>query len=68
MSVGAADMAKAAAVIGLISSIASIVDLSAKVVFWVHEFAFKISDISEFFRSLSIRLFLLKASLERITI
>jgi hypothetical protein len=68
VSIGAADMAEAAAVIGLVSSIASLVDLSAKVVSRVHEFAFKISDIPESFRSLSTRLPLLKASLERITI
>lgn len=68
MSIGAADMAEAAAVIALVSSIASLVDLSAKVVSRVHEFAFKTSDIPESFRSLSTRLPLLKASLERITV
>lgn len=68
MSIGAADMAEAAAVIGLVSSIATLVDLSAKVVSRVHEFAFKTSDIPESFRSLSTRLPLLKASLERITV
>ena len=68
MSIDAADMAEAAAVIGLVSSIASLVDLSAKVVSRVHEFAFKTSDIPESFRSLSTRLPLLKASLERITV
>jgi N-terminal domain on NACHT_NTPase and P-loop NTPases/NB-ARC domain len=68
VSIGAADMAEAAAVIGLVSSIASLVDLSAKVVSRVHEFAFKTSDIPESFRSLSTRLPLLKASLEQITV
>jgi hypothetical protein len=68
VSIGAADMAEAAAVIGLVSSIASLVDLSAKIVSRVHEFAFKTSDIPESFRSLSTRLPLLKASLERITV
>jgi hypothetical protein len=68
VSIDAADMAEAAAAIGLVSSIASLVDLSAKVVSRVHEFAFKTSDIPESFRSLSTRLPLLKASLERITV
>ena len=59
------DMAEAAAIIGLISSIASLIDLSAKVVSRLHEFTSKTSDIPESFRSLSIRLPLLTATLQR---
>jgi hypothetical protein len=59
-------MAEAAAIIGLISSIASLIDLSVKVVSRLHEFTSKTSDIPESFRSLSIRLPLLTAILQRI--
>lgn len=56
-------MAEAAAAIGLIASIASLIDLSAKVVSRLHEFT---SDIPESFRSLSIQLPLLTATLQHI--
>jgi hypothetical protein len=68
VNISAADITKAAAVIGLVFFIASLVDLNIKVVSRVHEFAFKISDIPETFRALSTRLPLLKASLERIIV
>jgi hypothetical protein len=48
--------------------IASLVDLSAKIVSRLHEFSFKPSDIPEAFRSLSTRLGLLPAALQRITV
>ena len=60
-------MAEAVAVIGLVSSIASLVELSAIVVSRLREFASKTSDVPESFRSLSVRLPLLTATLERIT-
>ena len=63
MSVNVARMAEAAAAIGLIASIASLIDLSAKVVSRLHEFT---SDIPESFRSLSIQLPLLTATLQHI--
>ena len=59
-------MAEAAAIIQLIASIASLIDLSAKVVSRLHEFASKTSDVPESFRSLWIRLPLLTAALQRI--
>jgi N-terminal domain on NACHT_NTPase and P-loop NTPases/NB-ARC domain len=59
-------MAEAAAIIGLVSSIASLVELSAKVVSRLHEFTSKISEVPESFRSLSVRLPLLTATLQRI--
>jgi hypothetical protein len=60
-------MAEAAAVIGLVSSIASLVEISAKIVSRLHEFASKTSDVPESFRSLSDRLPLLMVTLQRIT-
>jgi hypothetical protein len=51
-----ARMAETAAAIGLVASIASLIDLSAKVVSRLHEFTSKTSDIPESFRSLSIQL------------
>ena len=59
-------MAEAAAVIALVSSIASLVDLSAKVASRLHEFAAKTGDVPESFRALSVRLPLLTATLHRI--
>jgi hypothetical protein len=59
-------MAEAAAIIGLVSSIVSLVELSTKVVSRLHEFISKASEIPESFRSLSIRLPLLTATLQRI--
>ncbi len=65
-SVDVGSMAEAAAITGLVASIASLVDLSAKVVFRLLEFTSKTSDIPESFRSLSIRLPLLTTTLQRI--
>ena len=59
-------MAEAAAIVGLVASIASLVDLSAKVVSRLREFTSKSSDIPESFRSLSIRLPLLTTALQNI--
>ena len=59
-------MAEAAAVIGLVASIASLVELTAKVVTRLHEFSSKTSEVPESFRSLSARLPLLTATLHRI--
>ena len=59
-------MAEAAAVVGLVSSIASLIDLGAKVVSRLHEFASKSSDVPESFRSLSVRLPLLTDTLKQI--
>lgn len=59
-------MAEAAAIIGLVASIASLVELSAKVVSRIHEFTSKTSEIPASFRSLSIRLPLLTITLQRI--
>ena len=58
--------AKAAPIFGLVSSIASLVELSAKLVARLHEFTSKTSEIPETFRSLSIRLRLLTATLQHI--
>ncbi|KAL8695783.1 MAG: hypothetical protein Q9201_007959 [Fulgogasparrea decipioides] len=59
-------MAEAAAIVGLVASIASLVDLSAKVVSRLREFTSKSSDIPESFRSLSTLLPLLTATLQHI--
>ena len=59
-------MAEAAAIIGLVASIASLVDLSSKVVSRLHEFTSRSLDIPESFRSLWIRLPLLTATLQHI--
>jgi hypothetical protein len=61
-------MAEVAAALGIVSSIASLVDLSAKIVSHLHEFSSKTSDIPEAFRSLSTQLPLLPAALQRITV
>jgi K+/H+ antiporter YhaU regulatory subunit KhtT len=66
VSVNVARMAETAAAIGLVASIASLIDLSAKVVSRLHEFTSKTSDIPESFRSLSIQLPLLTATLQHI--
>lgn len=60
-------MAEAFAIIGLVDSIASLVDLSAKVISRLCEFTSKTSDIPESFRALSKRLPLLTTTLQRIT-
>ena len=59
-------MAEAAAVIGLVASIASLAELTAKVVSRLHEFTSKSSEVPESFRSLSTRLPLLTATLQHI--
>ena len=59
-------MAEAAAVVGLVASIASLVDLSAKVASRLRDFTSKSSDIPESFRSLSTRLPLLATILQNI--
>lgn len=59
-------MAEAAAVVGLIASIASLVDLSAKVASRLHDFTSKSSDVPESFRSLQTRLPLLTVTLQHI--
>jgi hypothetical protein len=61
-------MAEAAAIIGLVASIASLIDLTARVVSRLHDFTSKSSDIPESFRSLSIQLPLLTTKLLRIQI
>ena len=66
MSVDVARMAEAAAAIGLAASVASLIDLSVNVVSRLHEFISKTSDIPESFRSLSIQLPLLTATLQHI--
>lgn len=58
-------MAEAAAVIGLVASIATLVELTAKVVSRLHEFASE-SEVPESFRSLSTRLTMLTAILQQI--
>ena len=58
-------MVEAAATIGLVASIASLIDLSAKAVSRLHEFTSKTSDLPEWFRFLSVRLPLLTATLQR---
>lgn len=60
------NMAEAAAVVGLVASIASLFDLSAKVASRLRDFTSKSSDIPESFRSLSTRLPLLTATLQHI--
>jgi len=56
VSIHATSIAEAAAIIGLIASIASFVDFSAKVVSRLFDFTSKSSDIPESFRFLWIRL------------
>ncbi|KAL8720879.1 MAG: hypothetical protein Q9225_002324 [Loekoesia sp. 1 TL-2023] len=59
-------MAEAAAIIGFVASIASLVDLSTKVVSRLHDFTSKSSDFPDLFRSLSTRLPLLTTTLKQI--
>ena len=59
-------MAEPAAIVGLVASIASLVDLSAKVVSRLHEFTSKFSDVPKSFRSLWVRLPLLTVTLQHI--
>lgn len=66
VSIRVTDMAEAVAIIGLVASIASLVDLSAKVVSRLHDFTSKSSEVPESFRSLSNRLPLLTATLQHI--
>lgn len=57
-------MAEAAVVIGLVASIASLIDLSTKVAARIHEFGEKASDVLVSFAALSVRLPLLTSSLK----
>lgn len=66
VSVSVIDMAEAVAIVELVSSIASLVELSAKVVSRLHEFISQNSDLPEPFRSLSTRLPLLTLTLQHI--
>jgi N-terminal domain on NACHT_NTPase and P-loop NTPases len=66
VSVDVADMAEPFAIVSLVSSIASLIDLRAKVVSRLREFTSKTSDVPKSFRSLSIQLPLLTATLQRI--
>ena len=66
MNVDFADMTKAAAIVGLVASIGTLVDLSASIVSRLHDFTSKASDIPDSFRSLSIRLPLLSVTLKHI--
>ncbi|KAL9034209.1 MAG: hypothetical protein Q9214_007147 [Letrouitia sp. 1 TL-2023] len=59
-------MAEAVAIVGLVASIASLVELSAKVLSRLHDFTSKSSEVPESFRSLSTRLPLLTATLQYI--
>ena len=59
-------MAEAVAVIGLVASIASLVELSAKILSRLYDFRSKSSEIPESFRSLSTRLPLLTVTLQLI--
>ena len=60
------NMAEAAAIIGLVASIASLVDLGAKVVSRLHDFTSKSLEVPELLHSLSTRLPLLTATLRHI--
>lgn len=59
-------MADPLAIVGLVASIASLVDLSAKVVSRLHDFISETSDIPKSFRSLWVRLPVLIETLQRI--
>lgn len=59
-------MAEAVAVIGLVAPIASLVELTAKIVFRLYEFTSKSSGVPESFRSLLTRMPLLTATLKHI--
>lgn len=60
-------MAEAAAEVGLVASIASLIDLSAKVAARLHEFASHTSEVPDSFRELSTRLPVLNSSLQAIS-
>ena len=66
MGVHLTAIAEAAAVIGLIASIATLVELTAKVVSRLYEFTSKSSEVPESFCSLSTRLPLLTTTLQHI--
>ena len=66
VSIYVADIAEAITIIGLVASIASLIELTAKVVSRLHESTSKSSEVPESFRSLSIRLPLLTATLRYI--
>ena len=66
VNIHVAGMAEGIAIVGLVASIASLVDLSAKVLSRQREFASKLSDVPQSFRSLWIQLPLLTATLKRI--
>lgn len=59
-------MAEAVAIVGLVASIATLVELSAKVLSRLHDFTSKSSEVPESFRSLSTRLPLLTVTLQHI--
>ncbi|MCJ1280261.1 hypothetical protein MMC21_008088 [Puttea exsequens] len=59
-------MAEAVAIVGIVASIASLIDLSSKVVSRLRDFTSKSSDVPESFRSLWIRLPLMTATLQRV--
>ncbi|KAK5080194.1 hypothetical protein LTR05_008761 [Lithohypha guttulata] len=59
-------MAEAAAVVGLIASIASLVDLGVKITARLHDFTTRTSEVPESFRSLEKRLPLLTSTLRLI--
>ena len=59
-------MAEIAATIAIVSSIASLIDISAKVVSRLHEFSSRASDVPGSLQSLSDRLPLLIATIKRI--
>ena len=59
-------MAEVVATVGLVASIASLVDLSAKVAARIYEFTSKTTEVPESFRSLLTRLPLLTATLQDI--
>ena len=67
MSFDTGDMAEAIAILGLVTSIASLVDLSTQIVSRLREFTSRTSDVPKSFRALSTRLPLLTAILQRIT-
>ena len=66
VSIYIADMAEAIAIVGLTASIASLIDLSAKVLSRQREFASNLSDIPQSFRFIWTELPLLTATLEHI--
>ncbi|KAI4086953.1 MAG: hypothetical protein L6R37_008370, partial [Teloschistes peruensis] len=66
VSIQVAYMAEVAAAVGLVASIASLIDLSAKIISRIRDFTSKSSDVPETFRALSTRLPLLTATLHQI--